>query len=239
MGCGGFVAVDEDTGSLSELQWARIPVKCAERSYLILLILLWGRVAILFSYGGSLYLGSRRWCLAGSLCGEGGLRVGEDGGGTSRAVCCGSKREKVEQLRLQLGVQDMSLAGGNPPTLPVEVFDVETDVRGRVGVSVGLVDLGRGSRPINLNGLGGCSEGVTGVGFGPEGIDALGGGLFFGEEPLVTLSRAQSESSISKERCASGDDDSLVRLTSAAMPLEALEVVKRGSMTDEAVRRSF
>ena len=61
-GCGGFVAVDEDTGSLSELQWARIPVKCAERSYLILLILLWGRVAILFSYGGSLYLGSRRWC---------------------------------------------------------------------------------------------------------------------------------------------------------------------------------
>ena len=50
-GCGGFVAVDEDTGSLSP-----------ERSYLILLILLWGRVAILFSYGGSLYLGSRRWC---------------------------------------------------------------------------------------------------------------------------------------------------------------------------------
>ena len=97
------------------------------------------------------------------------------------------------------------------------------------------MDLGRGSRPINLNGLGGCSEGVTGVGFGPEGIDALGGGLFFGEEPLVTLSRAQSESSISKERCASGDDDSLVRLTSAAMPLEALEVVKRGSMTDEAL----
>ena len=40
----------------------------------------------------------------GSMCGEGGLRVGEDGGGTSRAVCCGSKREKVEQLRLQLGV---------------------------------------------------------------------------------------------------------------------------------------
>ena len=46
------------------------------------------------------------------------------------------------------------------------------------------MDLGRGSRPINLNGLGGCSEGVTGVGFGPEGIDALGGGLFLGKSLL-------------------------------------------------------
>ena len=31
---------------------------------------------------------------AGSLCGEGGLRVGEDGGGTSRAVCCGRSEER-------------------------------------------------------------------------------------------------------------------------------------------------
>ena len=30
-GCGGFVIVNEDIDSLSELQWARILVKCAER----------------------------------------------------------------------------------------------------------------------------------------------------------------------------------------------------------------
>ena len=109
---------------------------------------------------------------AGSLCGEGGLRVGEDGGGTSRAVCCGSKREKVEQLRLQLGVQDMSLAGGNPPTLPVEVFDVETDVRGRVGVSVGLVRGGMESlfnSPVDLF-------------LGPEGLCCGPNGLELGED---------------------------------------------------------
>ena len=30
-GCGGFVAVDEDTDSLTELQWAQILVKLAVR----------------------------------------------------------------------------------------------------------------------------------------------------------------------------------------------------------------
>ena len=37
---------------------------------------------------------------AGSFYGEGNLRVGEEIGGTSRATCYGSQREKVEQLRL-------------------------------------------------------------------------------------------------------------------------------------------
>ena len=32
-GCRGCVAVDEDTVSSSELQWARILVKCADREF--------------------------------------------------------------------------------------------------------------------------------------------------------------------------------------------------------------
>ena len=187
---------------------------------------------------------------------------------------------------MQLGVQDVSLAGGNPSTPPVEVSGIESDVRGKVGVSVGLVrrgressfnnlddfvlgpeglccgpscepnglelgevqglfnelqvDLGRVSKPIDLNGLKGYSEGVTGVGFGPVSVDATGEGALDGDKPPVTLSRAQSEPSISKERGvsggASGDDDPLVKLSRDALPTEAFETTERGSMTVEALR---
>ena len=67
--------------------------------------------------------------------GEGGSREGEEAGGSSRVACCGSQREKVEQLNLQLGVDVMSSVGGNPTTLPAEVFVVETEERFRVGNS--------------------------------------------------------------------------------------------------------
>ena len=97
------------------------------------------------------------------------------------------------------------------------------------------VGLGRVLRPINLNGLKGCNEGVTGVGFGPEGDESKGGGVLFREEPPIPLSGAQSEILISKVRGVSRDGDPLVGITRVAMPLEALEVVERVSMTNEAL----
>ena len=119
-GCGGFVAVDEDTISLSELQWAWI-MKRAERDLPNFAHVVMGSGC----YSLHLWWESPPWfkqvVLAGRICGEDSPRVGEEDGGTSRAVCCGSQREKVEQLSLQLGVQDVSFVEGNPPTLPVEV----------------------------------------------------------------------------------------------------------------------
>lgn len=55
------------------------------------------------------------------------------------------------------------------------------------------------------------------------------------EKPLVPFSRVQIEFSISKVKGTSGDDDPLIGMTRVAMPLEALEVVERVSMTEEAL----
>ena len=78
----------------------------------------------------------------GSLGGEGGSRVGEEDGGTSRALCCGSQREKVEQLRLQQEVLDVSSIGGVPSIPPVVVFGAKTVMEGRVGTADGHVKRG-------------------------------------------------------------------------------------------------
>ena len=78
----------------------------------------------------------------GSLGGEGGSRVGEEDGGTSRALCCGSQREKVEQLRLQQEVLDVSSIGGVPSIPPIVVSGAETVVEGRVGTTDGHVKRG-------------------------------------------------------------------------------------------------
>ena len=112
-GCEGFVAMNEDTKSLSELQWAHILVKRAEMevpnsSHIVL-----GSGC----YSLQLWWESPPWFMqvvpAGSFSGKGRPRVGEENGGSQCVVCCGSQREKVEQLRWQMGVQDVSHAGGN------------------------------------------------------------------------------------------------------------------------------
>ena len=74
------------------------------------------------------------------------------------------------------------------------------------------------------------------MGLGPKGFDAMGGGVLFGEESSITRPRAQSVSSISKERGASGDVDPLVGMTRVAMLMEVFAVVKRGLMTDKVLR---
>ena len=151
-GCGDFVAVNEDTISLSELQWARILVKREEKDLPNSAHVVVGSGC----YSFHLWWESPPWftqvVLAGRIYREGGLRVEEEDGGTSHVVCCGSQREKVKQLSLQLEVQDVSFVGGNPLTLPIEVYGIETDVRGRVGISAGL---GRKGKESSLNSPGG------------------------------------------------------------------------------------
>ena len=61
-GCGGFIAVDEETKSMSELQWARILVKRAEWEVPNSAHIVWGWDAFLSNCGGNLHLGSCRWC---------------------------------------------------------------------------------------------------------------------------------------------------------------------------------
>ena len=75
----------------------------------------------------------------GSFNGEGGSREGEEDGGTSRVLCCGSQREKVEQLRLQQGVLDVSSFGGVPSFPLAVISDAGTAVEGRVGTVDGRV----------------------------------------------------------------------------------------------------
>ncbi|KAL6312884.1 hypothetical protein AAG906_025741 [Vitis piasezkii] len=64
-GCGGFIAMDEGTKSMSEMQWARILVKRAD----------WEVVS------------------TGSSSGKGGLRVGEEAVGSHRVAWWESKEE--------------------------------------------------------------------------------------------------------------------------------------------------
>ena len=63
-GCAGFIAVDENTTSMVELQWARILVKLVGRdlpSYVQIVVGLgWGVSP--FKFGGKPSLGLLRWC---------------------------------------------------------------------------------------------------------------------------------------------------------------------------------
>ena len=100
------------------------------------------------------------------------------------------------------------------------------------------------------------------MGLGLEGLDAMDGGVLIGEGPSASRPRAQTlsmersvngdadplvlgeESSasrlraqmISMERGVNGDDDPIVGMTRVAMLTKVSAVVKKGSITDEALR---
>ena len=66
-----------------------------------------------------------------------------------------------------------------------------------------------------------------------EGLDAMDGGVLIGEGRSAFCPRVQT---LSMERGVNGDDDPIVGMTRVAMPTKVSAVVKRGSMTDEALR---
>lgn len=61
----------------------------------------------------------------------------------------------------------MSSVGGNPPTILVEVYGVEIDVKGRIGISAGL---GREDKKPSLNSPGGFDLWSDDLSGGPNGL---------------------------------------------------------------------
>ncbi|RVW51826.1 hypothetical protein CK203_085751 [Vitis vinifera] len=65
-----------------------------------------------------------------------------------------------------------------------------------------------------------------------RGVNGDADPLVLGEEPSASRPRAQT---ISMERGINGDDDPIVGMRRVVMPMEVSKVVKRGTMTDEAL----
>ncbi|RVW69750.1 Glycerol-3-phosphate acyltransferase, chloroplastic [Vitis vinifera] len=127
----------------------------------------------------------------------GSPRVGEEISGTSCTACYGSQREKVEQLR-ESSFNRLDVFGLGSKGLYC----------GPIGLDLGeaqgpfneiQVDLGRVSKPNDLNGFKRYNKGMMDVGCGPVEADAKGEGAFFGGRGSISLSRAQSEPSITKK----------------------------------------
>ena len=170
-GCGGFIAVDEGTKSMSELQWARILVKRAEwevpnSAHIVLgtgcfSLQLWWESAPWFS----------QVVPAGSSSEKSWLRGSEEAAGSHWVACCGSQRKRVEQLRLQAEVQDVALTGGKPPMLSGEAFAEETVERRWAGGPIDLVGGDRESSPISLDKFGcGLAGPCNGPSCGPSAL---------------------------------------------------------------------
>ena len=96
---------------------------------------------------------------AGSSSGKSGLRAGEEVVGSHRVACCGSQREGVEQLGLQVEVQDVARNGGKTLFPSVEASVEGTDERRWASGPADLVGGGRESSPISLVN---CGSGLAG-----------------------------------------------------------------------------
>ncbi|RVW88462.1 putative ribonuclease H protein [Vitis vinifera] len=198
-GCGGFVAADESSFSSSELQWARILVKCVDRE---------------FPSTARIVVG---WCRWEASTGK---------------VAQGKEKKMVEHHMF----------------FAMEVKGRRTAVEGRVGTIDGYV---KGGKEFSFKRMDDSVFGLKGPCFRPNGgwpsasrprtqtlsmergVNGDADPLVLGEEPLATHPRAQT---ISMERGVNGDDDPIVGMTRVAMLMEVSTVVKRGSMTDEALR---
>ncbi|WJZ80732.1 hypothetical protein VitviT2T_000628 [Vitis vinifera] len=163
-GCGGFVAIDDFL--VSEMQWARILVKCVGREFPSSVQIVVGSGCYSLQLWWELPPGFSQVVPAGSLSGEGGVRGGEDDGG--------SQREKVEQGRVQQGWLDVSPSGDVPP---VVISVAGTAVEGRVGSADGRVkgDMQAACNMLDGSVFGPCSE-PNGAGIGVlQGLSFEGG----------------------------------------------------------------
>ncbi|WJZ82789.1 hypothetical protein VitviT2T_002517 [Vitis vinifera] len=164
-GCGGFVAADEKSLDLSELQWARILVKCVNKEFPSTAHIVVG----MGCYSLQLWWESSPWFTqvvpAGGFGGEDGSREGEADGGTSRALHYGSQREKVEQVRLQQGVLDVSSFGGVTSFFHAVASDAGTIAEGRVGTGDGCEN---GGKELSFKRMEDSIFGPKDPGFGPS-----------------------------------------------------------------------
>ena len=100
-GCGGFIAVDENTDSMAELQWARILVKVVGRDL---------PTSVQIGVGARCFLVHLWWeslpwfsqvVLEGSILREGVPVDEEEAGGRPRVACSGRGLEKEVQSKVQ------------------------------------------------------------------------------------------------------------------------------------------
>ena len=163
--CGGFVAVDEKSLYSPELQWARILVKCVDKEFPSTTHIVVGSGC----YSLQLWWESSPWFTqvvqAEGFGGEDGPRKGEDDGGTSHALHYGSQREKVEQVRLQQGVLDVSSSGSVPSFFHAVASDAGTVAEGRVGTGDGRVN---GGKELSFKRMEDSAFGPKDPGFGPS-----------------------------------------------------------------------
>ena len=163
-GCGGFVALDDFL--VSEMQWARILVKCVGREFPSSVQIVVGSGCYSLQLWWELPSGFSQVVPAGSISGEGGVRGGEDDGG--------SQREKVEQGGVQQGWLDVSPSGD---VAPVVISDAGTAVEGRVDSADGRVkgDMQAACNMLDGSVVGPCSE-PNGAGIGVlQGLSFVGG----------------------------------------------------------------
>ncbi|RVX04382.1 hypothetical protein CK203_018611 [Vitis vinifera] len=215
-GCGGFIAVDEGTKSMSELQWARILVKRVD----------WEVVP------------------AGSSSGKGGLRAGEEVDVPLRVACCGSQRKGMEQLGSSWGcrwryetwrVMEKKLSF--PLLKPLQMGLLRGDGLVASRPSGKGMDLGRGPRPNPCS----FSEGMSGEAGGPIQAGALLDEVSDGFETPYSLPRAQFMQSIPISRGVSqdarGEVDPLVGLPRDSSARVSSQMMDRGFLTDEALAK--
>ncbi|RVX16454.1 hypothetical protein CK203_005910 [Vitis vinifera] len=161
-GCGGFIAVDENTDAMADLQWARMLVKVVSKDL---------PTSVQIVVGSGCFLVQLWWetppwfsqvVPAGSLFGKGALMDEEEVGGGSRAVCKGRVLEKEVQYKEQTRVQVVSSCGSSSKS----VTSSSTDSTER-GHGPKVTD---GENSLRNRGQGaGKVVKVGGHGFGPKG----------------------------------------------------------------------
>ena len=104
-GCGGFIAVDDKTDIMSEMQWARLLVKVVGRDLPTSVPIVVGSGC----FSVQLWWETPPWfsqvVSAGCVNGKGVTVEEEDTGSGSRGVCRGEVLEKEAQSKEQVGVQ--------------------------------------------------------------------------------------------------------------------------------------
>ncbi|RVW29093.1 hypothetical protein CK203_112343 [Vitis vinifera] len=233
-GCGGFIAVDEETKSMVGLFFSPTVVG----------------ICTLVLAGGA----------GGKLLREELAKGSEEAAGSHWVACCGSQRKRVEQLRLQAEVQDVALTGGKPPMLSGEAFAEETVERRWAGGPIDLVGGDRESSPISLDKFGcGLAGPCNGPSCGPSALScgeaqgpclaseacgpvraiAIEEGAFYGNQSPISPYRDRVMQSPSKikgaSRGASGEADPLVGLPRDSTMLCSSQLMVWGHLTDETL----
>ena len=122
-GCGGFIAVDDKTDIMAEMQWARLLVKVVGRDIPTSVQIVVGSGC----FSVQLWWETLPWFSqvvpAGSLFGKGPSVDEEEVEGGSRAACKGRVLEKEGQYKEQTGVQVVPSCGSSSKSVTSFSFD--------------------------------------------------------------------------------------------------------------------